>query len=87
MDAVNQSGVGLDPDQLNDLDRWIVDFLTAHEWASPQLLRAMYNDEHDAVSRQWISSRVRRLHEHEHIEKVHPDAYDYRLVSDPRQSE
>ena len=84
MDAVNRPGV-LDSDDLNDVDGWILDFLDAHEWATPQLLRVRYNDDHDDVSRQWISSRVGRLEEHGHVEKVHPDAYERRLVNDPRQ--
>lgn len=79
----------LSPDQLNEMDEWILDFLGDHEWAAPGLIRVFYidfvlDDEEDDVSRQWVSSRVRRLTEHGHLEQVHPGHATYRLVSDPR---
>jgi hypothetical protein len=78
--------MGLSPDQLNALDEWILDYLGAHEWASPNHLRVKHGAAHDdeRKSRQWISDRVRRLEEHNHIERVHPDVADRQLVSDPR---
>lgn len=85
MTAVNSRGV-LSADQLNDLDEWILDFLSEHEWATPNLLRVMHGDDtNDQKSRQWISDRVTRLEEHNHIERVHPDVSERRLVSDPRE--
>lgn len=76
--------MALSAEKLNDLDEWILDFLTSHEWATPNLLRQIYNDEHDEISRQWVSARVTRLAEHGHLRKVHEDADEYELVEDPR---
>lgn len=87
MASVNTEGMALGPDQLNDLDRWILDFLNQHEWATPNLLRAVHADEETERSRQWFSDRLTRLEEHGHIEKVHPDTAERRLVSDPRAPE
>lgn len=88
MASVNSNVVPLETENLNDMDRWILDYLTKHEWATPNLMRAFYNDEQesedDHVSRQWISSRIQRLREHDHVEKVHPDSSEYQLVDDPR---
>jgi len=82
--------MSLKPEDLNDMDEWIVRFLSEHEWATPNLMREYYNDEQadqrDHVSRQWISSRIQRLREHDHVAKVHPDASEYQLVSDPREN-
>lgn len=77
----------LDDDDLNDMDEWLLSFLADHEWASPNLLRQMYNDDHDDVSRQWVSGRLTRLREHSHIERVHSDASEVRLVDDPREDD
>jgi hypothetical protein len=88
METVNSEPMSLNDDDLNDMDRWIVRYLSEHEWATPNLMRAYYNDEQsderDHVSRQWISSRIQRLREHDHVDKVHPDASEYQLVADPR---
>lgn len=80
----NDGCMALSPEQLNDLDAWILDFLTEHEWATPNLLKVMHGEEHDMKSRQWVSDRVRRLEEHDHLETVHPDAHERQLVDDPR---
>lgn len=85
MAGVNEGAMALAPDDLNEMDAWLLDFLGAHEWATPNLLRRFYNDEHEAVSRQWVSARLLRLAEHGHVEKVHPEANEYRLVDDPRE--
>lgn len=89
MAAVNQSAMALSEDKLNDMDEWLLDFLNAHEWATPNLMRQFYNDEQDSeeekVSRQWVSGRLSRLSEHGHLDKVHPDADEYRFRSDPRE--
>lgn len=87
MSTVNSEGMALGPDQLNSLDEWILDFLGKHEWATPNLLRAMYAEEHEERSRQWFSDRVTRLEEHGHIGRVHPDTAERKLVSDPREPE
>lgn len=85
MATVNNEAMGLSADNINDMDGWILDFLSEHEWATPNLMRQIYMDEEDhEVTRQWVSSRLRRLSEHDHLEQVHPDAAEYRLVDDPR---
>lgn len=89
MAAVNNDAMALSPEQLNDMDQWLLDFLKRHEWATPNLMRQFYNDEQeedeDKVSRQWVSSRLGRLHEHGHLAYVHERADEYELVDDPRQ--
>lgn len=80
--------MALDPNQLNDLDEWILDFLGEHEWATPNLLRLMHADDvNDAKSRQWFNDRLVRLEEHNHIARVHTDASERKLVNDPREIE
>lgn len=80
--------MALGPDDLNAMDKWILDFLAEHEWATPNLLRKFYNDEQttddDRITRQWVANRLTRLSEHDHVEKVHSDAAEYRLKDDPR---
>lgn len=79
-----QAGMVLAEEDLNEMDRWILDFLSKHEWATPNLLRHLYSEEIKEVSRQWVSNRVGRLIEHDHLRRVHPDAYEVKLVTDPR---
>lgn len=80
-----QSNMALSEEDLNEMDRWILAFLTEHEWATPNLLRQFYSDETKEVSRQWVSNRVGRLVEHDHLQRVHPDAYEVELIADPRE--
>lgn len=77
----------LSNEDLNEMDRWILEFLSDHDWATPNLLRHLYSEEIKEVSRQWVSSRVGRLSEHGHLQRVHPDAYEVKLVTDPRKSD
>lgn len=83
MTGVNEGGM-LEPDQLNDMDEWVLDFLSEHEWATPGLMRVFYMDEHGEITRQWMSARIRRLAEHGHLEQAHPEHPTYQLVDDPR---
>lgn len=76
--------MGLSQDDLNELDEWILDFLGAHEWATPNLIRQQHGDVNEIKSRQWVSDRILRLEEHEYIERVHPEAAERQLVTDPR---
>lgn len=94
MATVNVQPMALSPEQLNEPDRWILDYLSDEGRATPNLLRLRYSeakadndDEEDIelMSRQWISNRVRRLAEHGHITRVHPDDSTYEFVSDPRE--
>lgn len=76
----NQQGMSLAPDDLNDLDRTILDYLQDRGRASPTLfLRACSIDK----SRQYVSSRFVRLAEHGHIQDLHETGI-YELVNDPR---
>lgn len=91
MAAVNRDAMALSEGKLNEIDRWLLDFLEEHEWATPNLMRQYYNDEQhdpdDKVSRQWVSKRLSRMAEHKHLEKVHARADEYQLVDDPRESD
>lgn len=78
----------LTEEQLIGLDEFILDFLRDHEWASPHVIRVFHNEdkaEEETVSRQWVSKRITRLHEHGCVEHVHPDTSAYELVADPRE--
>lgn len=87
MAAVNELGM-LDADQLNDVDHFILGFLQTHEYATPNLIRVAHAKETgDEKSRQWISDRIRRLEEHGHIARVHPDVAERYLVIDPREED
>jgi hypothetical protein len=81
--AATDSNRMLDSEQLNDVDNWILDFLTEHEWATVNLMRAFYLENEGEISRQWLANRASRLREHRHLEKV-LDTRTYRLVDDPR---
>lgn len=84
MAAVNSDTMALPTEKLNGMDEWLLDFLHEHEWATPNLMRQFYNDDNDDVSRQWVSRRLGRLAEHDHVKKVHENADEYRIVDDPR---
>lgn len=83
MAAADSEQMTLAPNQLNELDRWILDFLADHEWASVSLLRAFHVKDEGDVSRQWMSTRVSRLREHGHVRRVLETA-TYELADDPR---
>jgi hypothetical protein len=88
MAIVNQLSMALPPAKLNAMDEWILDYMGDHKRATPNLLLHLYNDEQDdaddSISRQWVSSRINRLTEHGHLQRVHPDDSTYEFVSDPR---
>jgi hypothetical protein len=90
MAVVNHIPMTLPPAKLNAMDQWILDYMGEHKRAPPNLLLRTYNDEQDeeedTISRQWISSRINRLAEHNHLRRVHPDDSTYEFVSDPRES-
>lgn len=72
----------LTPDQLNDADALILDVL--HEGrATPTLVRRVLDERGHSFSRQYISQRIKRLAEHNHIENLH-DTGVYAVVDDPR---
>jgi len=82
----NTASVTLSPDQLNDLDRSLLDLLQEGRLtptlARKQLVERSLTD----VSRQYVNRRLKRLAEHEHIENI-LDTGVYELVDDPRETE
>lgn len=79
----NNPAVTLSPDQLNELDRSLLDLLGEGR-VTPTLARKQLADRDITdVSRQYVNRRLKRLHEHEHIENL-LDTGVYELVDDPR---
>lgn len=76
----NQSDVALTPNDLNDLDEAILEYLAKEGRASPTLFMRAEDVE---TSRQWVSSRFTRLAEHGHIRDLYGTGV-YELVEDPR---
>ena len=85
MGSANSEPMTLETERLNDVDRWILDFLSEHEWATVNLLLAFYTEDEGGISRQWMANRVSRLTEHGHLQKV-LDTRTYELVDDPREN-
>ena len=73
--AVSATGV-LTPDDLNGTDEAVLDVLCGGR-VTPQ-----YAAERMDVSRTYASERLKRLVEHNHVQKVAPGLYE--LVDDPR---
>jgi len=82
MAATPQTSMGLIADDLNDTDREILDVLSDGR-ATPQLVRKELAARGREVSRQYVSQRLTRLREHEHIENLHGTGV-YEIVDDPR---
>lgn len=74
--ATSATGV-LTPDDLNDTDDAVLEVLRAGR-VTPQ-----YAAGEMGVSRTYASERLKRLVEHNHVEKVAPGLYE--LVDDPRE--
>ena len=71
---------------LNDADHDILDVLASGR-ATPALVRTLLEEEFGReLSRQYVSQRIIRLAEHEHLENVHGSGV-YELVTDPREDE
>lgn len=83
MSAQNRPGMTLGPDDLNDLDRAILEYLRDEGRASPTLFKRATDTEQ---SRQYVSSRFVRLGEHTHITELY-DTGIYEFVSDPREAD
>lgn len=73
--ATSATGV-LTPDDLNDTDDAVLDVLRTGR-VTPQ-----YAADEMGVSRTYASERLKRLVEHNHVEKVAPGLYE--LLDDPR---
>jgi len=82
MATSNPTAVTLTDDDLNEMDRQILEVLTEGR-ATPTLVLRVLEQESIEVSRQYINQRMRRLEEHEHIENL-LDTGVYELLDDPR---
>lgn len=76
----------LSPDDLNEWDELILDYLRDEGRATPSLLveEFIHRGEIEDVSRQWVNSRLKRLEEHGHVRNLHETGV-YEFVSDPRE--
>jgi len=72
----------LSPDQLNDSDHAILEVLEEGR-ATPTLVRDTLQDRGRDLSRQYISERIKRLNEHDHLRNLKSSGV-YELVDDPR---
>lgn len=82
MGATTQTNMGLVADDLNDTDREILNVLSEGR-GTPQLVKEELAARGREVSRQYISQRLKRLREHDHVENLY-DTGVYMLVDDPR---
>lgn len=74
--------MGLNTESLNDLDRHILDILEEGR-ATPTLIKKILNDQGKDYTRQYISQRLKRLAEHNHIVNIRNTGV-YELTDDPR---
>lgn len=85
MTTRNDEIMPLSPEDLNEWDKRILDYLGEEGRATPTLLVAEFTDRgQEEVSRQWVNSRLTRLAEHGHVRNLH-DTGVYEHVDDPRQ--
>jgi len=74
--------MGLSASELNDTDKMILEVLEEGR-ATPNLVRAELATRGKEVSRQYVSRRLKRLREHDHVRTV-LETSTYELVDDPR---
>lgn len=79
--------MGLEPRQLNDVDKKLLDYL-AEDRSTPKLLRSRLKAdpeyENDTPSAAYINQRLRRLEEHDHLRNLEGTGV-YELADDPRE--
>lgn len=76
--------MSLSPDQLNELDRLILDYLKTQGRATPRLLQLELEAAgQDPGVRQNVNGRLTRLAEHQVVHNLR-DTGVYELVEDPR---
>lgn len=68
----------LEPRQLNDTDEEIIDFMATHGRVTPSWVA-----EETDNPRAYVSQRLKRLKEHDHVEQPHRGLWD--LQDDPRE--
>jgi len=69
----------LEPRQLNSTDREILSFMVKHGRVSPSWVAEETNN-----PRAYVSQRLKRLKEHDHVNQPHRGLWD--LIDDPRES-
>jgi DNA-binding Lrp family transcriptional regulator len=85
MAVSKSSDVTLDPDDLTDLDRAILDYLRKDGRATPKLIQQDLQARGvDTGVRQNVSARLKRLREHEYVKNIR-DTGVYAFVDDPRE--
>jgi len=82
MAATARDAMALQPEDLNDADVEILDVL-ANGRATPQLIREELDAGGRDVTRQYVSQRLKRLREHNHVVNRQSVGV-YELVDDPR---
>lgn len=83
--AVSNSDRVLDDDQLNDLDRAILQYLDHEGRATPRVIQqALEERGQNPGVRQNVNSRLTRLAEHGHLRNIY-DSGLYELIDDPRE--
>lgn len=75
--------MALQPEDLNDADTEILGVL-AEGRATPQLVREELADRGRDVTRQYVSQRLKRLREHNHVVN-RKETGVYELVDDPQE--
>jgi len=70
--------MALEPRQLNDADRDILDFMRKES----DRVNPSYVAEESGHSRPYVSQRLKRLKEHDHVRQPHRGLWE--LVNDPR---
>lgn len=74
----------LSPEDLNEIDRTILQYLTEGR-VTPVYLRERIIDEEvrESISEQYLGQRLKRLQEHNHVKNLY-DTGLYELQQDPR---
>jgi predicted HTH transcriptional regulator len=70
----------LEPRQLNETDEQILEFMASHGRVTPSWVA-----EETDNPRAYVSQRLKRLKEHNHVEQPHRGLWD--LTDDPRDTE
>ena len=73
--------MALEPRQLNDADRDILDFMREEG----DRVNPSYVAEETGHSRPYVSQRLKRLKEHDHVRQPHRGLWE--LVEDPREGQ
>lgn len=84
MASATATKMPIDPGELRDIDRWILDYLQEKQCVTPVYCRERVRDDHgQEVTSTYCGQRLQRLAEHGHAENLSGVGL-YELVSDPR---